>query len=82
MTIYGGASTEDSSVELLERTVTNVMDNATYNEKICVKNYEINNSAIISNIKLELEKGGNVSLFWAKVKGLPRYVKDKDNTKK
>lgn len=72
VTIKGGSSEEDESVLLMDRTETGVRDDATYNESKCVKTYEIMNSTIVSVVKLELETGGNISLFWATIKGQPR----------
>ena len=72
VTIKGGSSVDDDSVVLMEKTETGTTDDATYRESNCLKVYEINNTAIISVVKLEFETGGNISLFWVKINGMPR----------
>jgi len=75
VTIKGGSSEDDDSVLLLSRTETGVNDNATYNGNLCEKTYDIYDPSIINVVTIELETGGNISLFWVKVFGQPRHIK-------
>ncbi len=66
ITAGNGGISDGDPILLINRCETYVADNAAFNYK-CVKSYKVNYGSTLSFIKIELEVGGNISLFWVNV---------------
>lgn len=73
ITAGNGNIADGDPILLLEKTETLVGDNATYNNK-CVRSYKVNYKSTLSFIKIELETGGNISLFWVTISSLNEFA--------